>query len=101
MEHRHAPSPEPIALRLATEPAAHMALLEDGASGELDDNHDPLDDEVLERLALSSRPLPTVELSRQLRKRKADVVSATKRLRDRGRIERRSRGWVLTNTDSC
>ena len=101
MEHRHAKSPEPIALRVATEPAAHMALLEDGASGEQhDQGHDPLDDEVLERLALASRPLPTVELSRQLHKRKADVVSATERLRDRGRIERRSRGWVLCATDS-
>jgi hypothetical protein len=101
MEHRHAQSPEPIALRLATEPAAHLALLDDGAPDEQhDQGQDPLDDEVLERLALSSRPLPTVELSRQLRKRKADVGSAIERLRGAGRVERSSRGWVLTTTDS-
>jgi hypothetical protein len=96
MEHRHAKSPAPIALTLATEPATHIALLEDDSPSKEDDGRDPLGDEVLERLGRASRPLSTVELRRQLRKRKADVVHALERLREAGRIERSSRGWILT-----
>ena len=95
MEHRHAPAPDPIALMLATEPATHMALLEDAALDEQDVGADPLGDEVLERLSLASRPLPTIELRRQLSKRKADIVRALERLRAAGHVERHPRGWIL------
>ena len=100
MEHRHAPSPAPIALTLATEPAAHMALADDSVppDEEVDDGCDPLAHEVLARLGLVRRPLSTVELRRQLRKRKADVVQALERLHAAGRVERSSRGWILTAT---
>ena len=98
MEHRHARTPEPIALTLIEEPPVHMALLDEPAAGS-DDDVDPLAVEVLDRLELSSRPLSTVELRRQLHKRKADVVRALESLRLAGRVERRSRGWVLTASD--
>jgi hypothetical protein len=98
MEHRHAPAPDPIALTLVTEPPVHMALLEDTAPDDDDDDH-PLTGAVLERLALASRPLSTVELRGQLHKRKADVVRALESLRLAGRVERGSRGWILTASD--
>jgi len=99
MEHRHAPAPDPIALTLVTEPHVHMALLDDAAPIDAEGGLEPLAGEVLERLALASRPLPTVELRSQLHRRKADVVSALESLRLAGRVERRSRGWILTPSD--
>ena len=98
VEHRHASAPEPIALTLAEEPAAHMALLESATSAKADPL-EPLCDELLEQLSLASRPLPTIVLRQQLRKRKADVVRALEQLRAAGHVERKARGWILTASD--
>lgn len=92
VEHRSAPTPEPIALRLCTHPAPHLRAL---------DSHSPapevdlLQTDLLRLLSASNRPISTVELREQLHKRKADVVLALETLRSRGILDREPNGWTV------
>ena len=91
-EHRSAAPPEPLRLRLALEPAPHLALLSDGAPPPV--AHDDLQRTLLERLLASPRPHSTTELREAVRRRKADVVAALGELQVAGHVERSSRGWA-------
>jgi hypothetical protein len=93
VEHRSAPTPKPMSLRLCTDPAPHLAVL-DARSPE-PEAVDVLQSEVLRLLSASTRPLSTVDLRQQLRKRKTDVVLALETLRKRGIIDREPNGWTL------
>lgn len=94
VEHRNAPAPGPLALRLSTDPAPHLVLL-DQKDPLPDAPTDPLQNEILQRLSLSSRAISTVEMREFLKRRKADVVAALEDLRALGRVERTARGWSL------
>lgn len=91
-EHRSAAAPAPLRLRLATNPAPHLALVDDG-----DPPQAPADDlqqELLERVAAAPRPHSTNELREAVRRRKADVVAALGVLAATQRVRRTSQGWV-------
>ena len=94
LEHRSAPSPEPIELRLVVEPSPHLCLLKD-----TDDNIlptiDPLQTEILGHLRSARRPMSTVEMRSLLCKRKQDVVRALNELVELNQIIRTSAGWTL------
>jgi hypothetical protein len=93
LEHRSAAAPEPLDLHLLTDPAPHLALLDDPEQLEPGDATDPLQIELLDHLAANG-PLPTVELRRRLGKRKQDVVRALADLEAQRRLRRTARGWL-------
>lgn len=93
IEHRSAPSPDPLQLRLQTEPAPHLVLA-DGVP-EIPSADDPLHEAILHRLSRSNRPLSTNDLRDLLRRRKADVVRALHDLQALQRISRDDRGWAI------
>jgi hypothetical protein len=93
LEHRSAAAPEPLDLHLLTDPAPHLAVLDDPDQLGPGDTIDPLQIELFDLLA-SSAPLPTVELRRRLGKRKQDVVRALAELEAQRRVRRTARGWI-------
>jgi hypothetical protein len=95
LEHRSAAAPQPLDLDLLTEPAPHLALIDDPNHTAAHSTDDPLHVELIDHLSLASRPLPTVELRRRLGKRKHDVVQALAVLETERRIRRTASGWVL------
>lgn len=95
VEHRSAPAPAPLLLRLEADHAPHLVVVEDLPDGGPEDQ--PLAELVLSHLASSPRARPTGELTRELRRRKQDVVVALEALRAQGRVTRAAQGWVLTD----
>lgn len=93
LEHRSAAAPEPLRLRLVTDPTPHLALLDDGAAAPVV-AADGLQRTLLEHLDASPRPRSTTELRESVRRRKADVVAALGELLAAGLVERSSRGWT-------
>jgi hypothetical protein len=99
IEHRSAPAPEPLTLRLATEPAPHLIVVDTTAADE--PHQDPVDDvlhtQLLEQLRSAAQPVSTVRLRDHLGRRKADVVRALDLLRLRGCVQRTSHGWTASD----
>jgi hypothetical protein len=93
IEHRSAPAPEPISCRLVAEPVPH--LVPDLDSHDLQPPHDPLEADILRLLTTARRPLTTVDLRAQLRRRKSDVAAALSSLRGQGHVQRDLIGWTL------
>jgi len=91
IEHRSAPTPEPISLRLRTDPAPHLHVTEPDA---IAPQVDPIQSQLLRILEETARPISTLELREQLRRRKADVVGALEAMRNQGMVDRESKGWV-------
>jgi hypothetical protein len=98
LEHRSAASPEPIDLRLVKEPIPHLCLLENIAPSEAQQYAlDALQQEILEHMETSRRPMSTVELRKLLCKRKEEVVRALGDLVEVKRVVRTNRGWILAS----
>jgi hypothetical protein len=101
VEHRGAPAPEPVRLRLVTGNSPHLALADTPrptpAIHAIHDTGDTdgLQRAILEWLARSARPMPTAELRELLRTRKQTLVGALEDLRGRGKIDRDLGGWRL------
>lgn len=95
VEHRSAPSPEPIHLRLEQEPAPHLVPVDTEPAQPKPPEPDPLANEIRNQLDAVARPLTTVELRDRLRRRKCDVVNALEKLRADRVITRTSNGWQL------
>jgi hypothetical protein len=96
VEHRSAPSPEPLNLSLVQDPAPHLAPESSHcmpATSAAEPNLDPLLDEIRRHLQAAPRPLTTVDLRDRLRRRKCDVVAALERLRADRVITRSAAGW--------
>lgn len=94
IEHRSAPAPEPIACRLVPDPVPHLAPDRD-ASDRTAQQLAPLEADILRLLTATRRPLTTVHLRAQLRRRKADVAAALSSLRGQGHVQRGLLGWTL------
>ncbi len=95
VEHRGAPAPPPLRIRLASEGPPHLVIdaapavaLSAGEAGSLPET-------VLERLRSTRRPLSTVELRDQLKVRKARLLEALTELRSGGLVQRADEGWLL------
>lgn len=97
IEHRSAPAPQPIACRLLAEPVPHLAPILDGRERQAPDN--PLEADILRLLTAARRPLTTVDLRAQLRRRKADVAAALSSLRGQGHVQRDLLGWTLPSSE--
>jgi hypothetical protein len=88
IEHRAAPSPAPVELRLSTGDTPHLELLGAGTSAE-----DELTRLVRELLARSDVPLTRGQLRDRLQARNERVGEALARLEQQGLIERTPSGW--------
>lgn len=97
VEHRAAPAPSPLRLHLASEPAPHLIALD------LDPRpaavavavDDALETQILDGLRRGRRPQTTVELRAALCVRKAKLLDALRRLKQRGLVRRDEAGWVF------
>lgn len=94
VEHRGAPAPEPLRLRLVTGASPHLEIT-DAPSPRALTAEDPIQAAILERLAVASRPTSTTELRDVLRARKQTVTNALTALERAGRVVRRDGGWVV------
>jgi hypothetical protein len=92
VEHRSAPAPEPLSLRLVPGESPHLEIL---SSPPVVASEDPLHIALLERLALAPRPLSTAELRDAVRARKQTVTDALDALERAGRVIRQDGGWML------
>lgn len=97
VEHRSAPSPEPIHLKLEQQPAPHLAHIDTQPAPSPSPESDPLLKELRHQLQNAVRPLSTVELRERLRRRKSDVVQALDKLRTDGVAQRVANGWELAS----
>jgi hypothetical protein len=93
VEHRSAPSPEPIPLRFEQEPAPHLVPLDVQSAPTALPEADRLLEELRHLLENAAHPLSTVELRDRLRRRKSDVVTALEKLRTAGWVSRTADGW--------
>lgn len=94
VEHRGAPAPDALRLRLVKGASPHLEIVDDQATKAVV-AEEPLHAAILERLAVASRPTSTSELRDVLRARKQTVTNALTALERAGRIVRRDGGWVV------
>lgn len=95
VEHRSAPSPDPIHLQLEQEPAPHLVPLGEPLSQRQPPQPDPLANEVVALLQNAARPLTTLAVRDRLHRRKSDIIKALEKLRNDRIIERCNHGWQL------
>ena len=95
IEHRAAPSPEPMLLELVSDPvteAAHLSVV----SPESTKSSSPgLDQQILEQLQCAIEPMTRASLRTQLRVNNQRLGDALEHLRGEDRVERTPRGWTL------
>lgn len=94
-EHRAAPAPPPVSLRLALDPAPHLVVIEQRIPSN-QSPADPLQAALLELLRRSKRPVPTLALRDALKVRKATLLDTLHSLRNAGQLVRYQDGWSLT-----
>lgn len=95
VEHRGAPSPPPVIVRLQDDPTPHFVVVD--APSITTPSDDPLRAAIVERLRSSSRPESTVGLRDHLKVRKSTLVEALEALRANGVITRSRNGWLLSS----
>ena len=91
-EHRAAPAPEPVELRLVSNDNPHLEVvgLADNVTSD-----DPLDERVLHALARQARPMSRRSLRAALAVRNTRLGQALNRLQTRGRLVRKPDGFAL------
>lgn len=95
VEHRSAPSPDPIHLRLHEQPALHLVPLDVLPTSSPSVDTHPLLADIKRQLQTAARPMTTVELRERLHRRKSDVVKALEQLLAEGAVCRSKNGWLL------
>lgn len=95
-EHRAAPAPPPLILRLAQDGSPHLDLQDAPAAPP----EDPLEARVLELLATTSRPQSTLRLRDALRVRKAALLVTLRALSERTLVEKTEHGWALIQSET-
>ena len=98
VEHRGAPPPDALRLRLELYETPHLVVVDETVSPPRSPNApDSLEAAVLAHLRSIRRPQTTVELRDLLKVRKATLIEALGRLRDGGSITRQPMGggWTL------
>jgi hypothetical protein len=101
VEHRGAPAPEPLRLRLEQQDTPHLIVVADTpASPPPRSSSDPLEAAILARLQAIRQPQATIALRDTLKVRKSTLIDALDRLHSRGSIAREpAGGWTLRCTE--
>jgi hypothetical protein len=96
-EHRRAPAPEPLRLRLSLDGSPHLVAedLAQAAASMAPDDLDRLEAALLETLRPGARAHSANELRDALRIRKARLLEVLHRLEERGLVARGPAGWTL------
>jgi hypothetical protein len=89
VEHRGAPAPDPLRLRLVKGESPRLEILGAPVAAA-----NPIEAAILEFLATASRPVSTAELRDVVRARKQSVSNALQELERSGRVVRRDGGWA-------
>lgn len=97
-EHRAAPAPAPLRVRLELHETPHLVVDDDTPAGATD--YDSLESAIVEHLSKASKPVTGLELLRAVRVRKSRLLGALRALRARGTITRSDDGWRLTRADT-
>jgi len=97
VEHRGAPAPPPLRIRLASEGPPHLVIGNAAAAAPSAGEAGSLRATVLDRLRSTRRPLSTVELRDLLKVRKASLLEALNDLRADGLVQRADDGWSLAS----
>jgi len=95
VEHRSAPSPEPITLEFQLEPAPHLVPVDALPAKSKQSQPDPLGNQIRLILENDERPFATVELRERVCRRKSDVVKALEQLKEDAVIKRTPNGWLI------
>lgn len=104
IEHRGAPPPPPLRLRLADGVSPHLVVEESLDMRVPAQSHpstaslgplETLETHILDCLRLARRPQTTVELRATLHVRKATLLETLRRLQDRGIVARDHVGWLV------
>ncbi len=91
-EHRAAPAPEPVELRLASDDDPHLEVVGPAEASGVDD---PLDERVLRALTREAGPMSRRDLRARLSVRNTRLGEALNRLHTRGKVVRRPDGFAL------
>jgi hypothetical protein len=95
VEHRGAPAPPPLRVRLAGDGTPHL-VAEELAASPAQDAADPLEAALVEHLRRTRHAQSTAALRSALRVRKGTLLAALRRLQERGVLARDpSAGWAL------
>jgi len=94
-EHRGAPAPPSLRVRLDPDPSPHLVLDDAPGADPADGPDSPLQQAVLERLRLAARPVPTNELRDLLKVRKATLLDALHDLAARSLVRHDTLGWCM------
>jgi hypothetical protein len=99
MEHRSAPAPDPVALRLAdSDPQRlHLELVDGGPRQRHTDGGNGLDQRICQALA-QVPVMNRAQLRAQLQVKNHSLGQALQRLQQQGRLQRTPQGWCLTHT---
>jgi len=92
VEHRSAPAPEPLRLRLASGESPHLEIV--GTDAPPVALEDPIQAAILDFLTTACRPVSTSELRDVIRARKQSVSNALAELERSGRVTRLDDGWA-------
>ena len=98
VEHRSAPSPEPIAMKLEQDPAPHLVCKGQQKTSRDIDELTPIAIQVRHLLSIKHRPLSTTELREELRCRRASVVEAIELLQKNHVVRRTASGVALLDS---
>jgi len=91
-EHRAAPAPEPVELRLVGSDNPHLEVV---GPAETSDGDDPLEQRLLRTLAREARPMTRRDLRARMAVRNTRLGEALNRLQTRGRLVRKPDGFAL------
>lgn len=92
LEHRSAPAPEPLVLHFRTNPTPHFTLVPGTTTAPVPPS-DELAATLLSYLPKTGVARPTGDLREQVGRRKAHVLEALRRLKERGLVEHTQNGW--------
>jgi hypothetical protein len=99
VEHRRAPSPEPLTMRLDTDPVPHIVVVDAIGIGtpkeQQEEQPGSIRSRILCHLTEAPRPVTTTQLRDLLARRKADVIGVLEELKTAGSIIRSAQGWSL------
>lgn len=97
-EHRGAPAPDPIELRLVSRSdgsETHLEIIADGQGHDQPPPHSPLAERIVDLMASTPQPLTRVALRHSLRVNNQRLGEALDALHARSLITRSRKGWIL------
>jgi len=98
VEHRSAPAPEPLSIRLEAEPEPHLRILDRGeAQATRERDGKSIEERICEILAGASAPMTRAALRKRLAVQNARLGRSLEELSVKKHIERNGQGWRIAS----